>query len=231
MSSVKNFANKAIDLDIHVRTKIVRYWSYIESAAVRIGNDILEVQGSADKEDGDAKLHYWSNFEYLADLTEIGGFPVEISPRRNKYTIDLSSSFPGQKIEINTFKEFVGVKIVGATEESFGDSVGLSGNFASGKTLARDGVTEINDFNELGMEWQVLPSDGRFFHQLTAPQFPEKCFLPEDPRGERARRLSELQISEEAAEEACAGLEDEFSRKGCVYDILATQDLGMAGAY
>jgi len=231
MASVKNFANREIDLDIHVRTKIVRYWSYIESASIRIGSDVLEVKGSADKEDGDAKLHYWINFEYVGELTDLAGFPVSISPRRGQYTIDLGSAYPGQKIVMNTFKEFVGVKIVGATGESFGEAVGIFGDFKSGKTLARDRATEIHDFNDLGSEWQVLPSDGKLFHEMSSPQFPEMCLLPEDPRGERVRRLTESQITEEAAEAACAGLEDEFSRRGCVYDILATQDIDMVGAY
>jgi len=80
-------------------------------------------------------------------------------------------------------------------------------------------------------EWQVLPSDGKLFHEMARPQFPELCYLPEDPRGDRARRLAESDISEEAAEKACANLKDELDRKDCVYDILATQDMDMVGAY
>ena len=76
-----------------------------------------------------------------------------------------------------------------------------------------------------------MPSDGKLFHDSQKPQFPEKCYLPEDPRGERARRLAESSVTEEQAEAACAGLKDEFDRKGCVYDILATQDMDMVGAY
>jgi hypothetical protein len=231
MSSVKNFANRDIDLDIHLRTKMVRHWSFIKTAAIRIGDDILEIEGSAVKEDGLDKRHYWINYEYLGPLTELAGFPVTISPRSNVYTIDLDSVYPGQSIEIKTFKEFVGVKIHGATEESFGTSVGIIGHFQSGKTLSRDGATVIDDFNDLGMEWQVLPSDGKLFREASHPQFPELCLLPEDPRGDRARRLAESDISEEAAEAACAGLKDELDRKDCVYDILATQDMDMVGAY
>ncbi|CAJ1928745.1 unnamed protein product [Cylindrotheca closterium] len=232
MTKVKNFANKDIDLDIHLRTSMVRYWSYIKAASIRIGNDILEVQGSsAAKEDGEDKRHHWINFEYRGDIADLGGFPVTISPRNDKYIIDLDSAYPGQMIEIKTYKEFVGVKIIGATEESFGNAVGITGDFNTGNTYARDGNTVLNDFNELGMEWQVLPSDGKLFHEMARPQFPELCYLPEDPRGERGRRLDESNITKEEAEAACAGLDDEFDRKGCIYDILATQDLDMVGAY
>lgn len=232
MAKVKNFANRiGIDLDIHLRTKMVRYWSYIEAAAIRIGADILEVKGSSAQEDGDDKLQYWSNFEYRGELSDLAGFPVTISPRRNNYVIDFGSAYPEQKIEISTFKEFVSVKIIGATEASFGTSIGMTGEFKTGNTLARDGVTELNCFNELGQEWQVLPSDGKLFHEMSRPQFPEHCFLPEDPQGERARRLAESNITEKAAEAACAKLKHELDRKDCVYDILATQDMDMVGAY
>jgi hypothetical protein len=229
---VNNFAKRAgIDLDIHIRTKMVRYWSYIKSAAIRIGDDILEVEGSVAKEDGLEKRHYWTNYEYRGPLTEIGGYPVTISPRNNLYTINLDKDFPGQKIEIKTFKEFVSVKIVGASFESFGTSAGIIGDFKTGKTLGRDGKTVLNDFNDLGLEWQVLPADGKMFHEMTSPQFPELCLVPEDPRGDRARRLAESEITMEAAEAACASLKDPLDKKDCVYDILATQDLDMVGAF
>ena len=39
------FFTGGMGLDVHIRTKIVRYWSYIQSVAIRIGNDILEIQG------------------------------------------------------------------------------------------------------------------------------------------------------------------------------------------
>ncbi|CAJ1965720.1 unnamed protein product [Cylindrotheca closterium] len=232
MTKVQNFGNKqGNELEIQLRTSMVRYWSYVKSVAIRIGNDILEVEGSAAKEDGIAKRHYHINFEHLGLLNELGGYPVTISPRNNKYIIDLDQDYPGQKIEISTFKEFVGVKVVGANENSFGNAVGIMGDYKTGKTLARDGSTVLNDFNELGLEWQVLPSDGKLFHEAAKPQFPELCYLPEDPRGDRARRLAESEVTEEAAEAACANLKDEFDRKGCVYDILATQDMEMVGAY
>jgi len=215
----RTFGNQNVDLDIHLQTKLVRFWSYIKTAAIRIGSDVLEIGGF--------KNNYWINFEYQGELTDLSGFPVTISPSRKMYTVDLSSVYPGQKIEIKTFKEFVGVKVIGASEKSFGNAVGI----IRGKTLAQSGVTELHDWNELGMEWQVLPSDGLLFHENSFPQFPESCLLPEDPRGDRARRLSESTVSEEAAEEACARLKDEFSRKSCIYDILATQDMDMVGAY
>lgn len=232
-----NFAN-GLGLDIHIRTKLVRFWSYIQSVAIRIGSDILELQGSADPED--YQFHYWINYEYQAEIDFIGGFPVKgyskkVHSHKNKFEIDLSSVFGnedgGLKILISSFKEFLKVEFENASEEAFGKSVGLLGEFSTGKTLARDGSTVIDDFTDLGQEWQVLPADGKLFLESSIPQFPEMCIEPEDPRGERRRRLAESKISVKEAEAACASLKDPIDRKDCVYDILATQDIEMVGAF
>ena len=69
------------------------------------------------------------------------------------------------------------------------------------------------------------------FHDTSDPQFPKRCVLPEDPQGQRRRRLAESSVTYEQAEKACSNLADELDRKECVYDIIATQDLEMAGAY
>jgi hypothetical protein len=218
-------------LNIHIRTKIVRYWSYIKTVAIKIGNDILEIEGHADADDAEA--HYWVNFESRGELETLGGFPVtqELpSVYKRRYIIDLSSKYPGQSITVQLYKEFIRVKFNGE-EEVFGNTVGLMGDYKTGKTLARDGVTVIDDFTELGDEWQVLPFEPKLFHEISHPQFPENCVKPEDPRGERKRRLSESSISLEQAEKACATLKDPLIIKDCIYDILATQDLDMVGAF
>ena len=168
-------------------------------------------------------------------MDTIGGFPVSVridnGPRRkHMFEIDLSSKYPGQKILIDTMKEFVKVSFINPGVEAFGNTVGILGDFAPGKTFARHHMTVLNDFNELGNEWQVLPADDMLFHDISFPQFPQRCVLPEDPQGQR-RHLMEGRISEEQAEAACAQLKDPFDRKDCVYDILATQDVDMAGAY
>jgi len=230
-----NFAD-GLGLDVQIRTKLVRYWSYIKTAAVRIGDDILEVEGGSDNESDMA--NYWINFDYQAKSNTIGGFPLGIYddgarpfPKR-RFEIDFNSKFPGQKIVIAIYKEFVKVDFVHASEEAVGNTIGILGDFRTGLTYARDHSTVIHDFNELGLEWQVRPADDMMlFHDISYPQFPKPCLLPEDPRGERRRRMDESGIAEEEAEKACATLKDPLSIKDCVYDILATQDLDMVGAY
>ncbi|CAJ1961471.1 unnamed protein product [Cylindrotheca closterium] len=227
------FAN-GIGLNVQIRTKLVRYWSYIKSAAILIGGDILEVQGSGDM---DREVsNYWINFEFQGKSTNIGGFPLALfddhvpgHPKR-RFEIDLSSKYPGQKIVISTFKEFVKVDFVNPSTNSFGNTVGMLGNFQSGQTLSRDQATVMHDFSDYGTEWQVLPADDMLFHDQSHPQFPEPCVLPEDPRGQR-RRLDEKSLTVEQAEAACSSLSNPLDVKDCVYDVLATQDLDMVGAF
>lgn len=223
-----------LGLDIHIRTKLVRHWSYIKTAVIRIGNDILEIEGSGKR--FDKEVHFWMNYEYQGNLTEFAGFPVTIKAdgsklHKNRIEIDLSSKYPGEKIVLSTFKEFVKVDFANPSVNAFGNTVGLLGDYTTGKTLARDGATVLDDFTDLGREWQVLPSDKKLFHKSSAPQFPELCIEPEDPRGDRVRRLDESSVTEEQAEEACAGIKDEYDHLDCIYDIIATQDVEMVGAY
>jgi hypothetical protein len=227
------FAN-GLGLEVQIRTKLVRFWSYIKSAAIRIGSDIVEIEGTADN--SDFALHYWINLEYRGEVGTLGGFPLTIKkPKATSHKtiieIDLSSKYPGQMIEISAWKEFIRVDFKNGSEASYGNTVGMLGDFKTGQTLSRDGVTVMDDFWAFGNEWQVLPTDDMLFHSVEQPQFPKKCIEPEDPQGERRRRLEESSITEEQAERACDGIKDPLDRKDCVYDILATQDLDMTGAY
>jgi len=225
-----DFAN-GLGLDVHIRTKIVRYWSYIQSVAIRIGTNVLEIQGNSDSNLDHP--NYWINFEHLGDLTTFAGFPVTQTtsgPHKRSYSIDLRTRIPGHSLRIDLFREFVRVKLNGE-KSAYRKTEGLLGDPITGKMLARDGVTELADYADFGNEWQVLPSEQKLFHEMDPPQFPERCLLPEDPRGERRRRLAESAISVEEARRACSALEDSLSIQDCVYDILATQDLEMVGAF
>lgn len=226
-----NFA-EGLGLDIQIRTKMVRFWSYIRNAAIRIGHDVIELEGSDDLQD--QSVRYWYNMEFKANnANTLGGFPMSIRRSHSKMTkieIDLNVKYPGVKIVLSTYKEFVRVDVEGATEEAFANTVGLLGDFNTGKTLARDG-SAIDNFREYGSEWQVRPGEHMLFHNTAEPQFPKKCLEPEDPRGERRRRLDESDITMEQAEKACSSLNDPLDQKDCVYDILATQDMDMAGAF
>lgn len=183
----ENFAD-GLGLQIQIRTKILRSWSFNQAVAIKIGNDILEIEGTTDDqlrkgaENQQSSNIYWINGVYQGPLKTIGGFPVRIQVvpyrrRRRNYIVDLGSVYPGQKIVLSTWNEYVRVDIQNGTLESFGKSVGMLGDFTTGKTVARDGITELlHDDLEYGSEWQVLPSDdGILFHNAIEPQFPNKC--------------------------------------------------------
>lgn len=37
---------EGLGLEVQIRTKLVRFWSHIKSAVIRIGDDILELEGA-----------------------------------------------------------------------------------------------------------------------------------------------------------------------------------------
>lgn len=233
------FFAEGLGLHVHIRTKIVGYWSYIQSVAIQLGDDTLEIEGSADA-DSDGEAHYWVNYKYQEDLAaaSFSEFPVTqkqdlSSPFKRSFTIDFDSKYQGQNITVETYKEFVRVRFNG-NEDLYGNTAGILGDYKTGKTYSRDGVSEVHDLVELGDEWQVLPYEPRLFHEKSHPQFPELCLKPEGPSsGDHKRRLTESDISIEGAEAACgaASLTDPLAVKECAYDILATQDLDMVGAF
>lgn len=206
-----------LGIDIHVRNKHRRDFAYIANAAVRIGSEILEVSGSG----------HFLNGVSGADLSEgISGFPIKykkVNDKSTNYIIDMHGD---GKIVIKTWKDFVSIKIEHGSPAYFGDSVGLLGNFYTGDLLARDGVTNLsNDINTFGQEWMVAPNEPVLFQTLEKNEI---CKLP-PPKTEKRRRLG-ASITEEAAAKACehVGAED---REFCIYDVLATNDFDMAGAY
>merc|ERR1712183_709341 len=205
----EGFAN-GLGLFVHIRTKVVRNWSYIKNVAIRIGKDTIEIEGHG----VNAINHHWINSEYLSEQETIGGFPLitHLHKKQTKrtYEIDLGSMYPNQKIAVSTWKEFVKVDFKNGNEESYGNIVGLLGSFKTGQTLARDGKTNLDDFSVLGSEWQVHPNEPMLFREVEEPQFPQKCVEPEDPQGERRRRLDEMTVAEDEAEAACAHLANEW---------------------
>ena len=155
-SRTPTFAN-GLGIDVHIRTKLVRHWSYIQAVSIRIGNDIIELHGSSAEFDPD--VHYWFNYEFQDEIETMAGFPVTLFNKKTKshktsITIDLSSISPGQKIVVKTFKEFLKVDFHEPAAKAFGNVVGMLGDFSTGKTLSRDGATVIDDFTDLGHEWQ-----------------------------------------------------------------------------
>jgi len=217
---------------IHIRSKKTKEWSYISTAVVQIGGETFEVAGT---KDGDT---HWLNTkkvnsdEWESDSVQISGFKIIFNqPHSNQreYWIDLGNS---ESIQIKTWKNMVRVDAaVDYGKDTFAGSLGLMGSYPKGIMLARDGVTAMVELENFGQEWQVLSSESKLFRMVDGPQQPQQCEIAS--KTEMRRRLSQSNVSRQAAELACSHSmnksDEEFDL--CVFDVMAMGDKSAAGAY
>ena len=213
----------ALDLDIHVRTTIRREYSFISTAALRIGDDVLTVSS-------------WGDFAINGvhgaqgkEAMSIGGFPVSQAQFNKKHT-RLEVSLGGgndEKLVLSTFKDLVSVTIHQGRAENFQTSSGMMGSF-HGQLLGRDGKTIFEDMDMFGQEWQVRGDEPKLFETSREPQYPKQCRLPSESVA-TTRRLGEG-IARSKAEAACAHFADENRKKACVFDVMAVGDVDIAKA-
>jgi len=212
-------------MDVHVRTKKTRRWSYISSAALRIGEETFEV-----RQDG----HYLNGKKDASLESGIAGYSItyehlnvgHVDHKQKQYVVTLNSK---ESILFRTFQDMIRVDVKSTTGESFKDSHGLMGTYGSNSMrLGRDYTTVINDFDEFGKEWQVRAHESSLFHNVEGPQAPAECVMP--TLSTNRRRLGELKVSYVDAEIACARL-SERDRDMCIFDVLAIDDIDVAGAY
>lgn len=205
---------EGLGLTVHFRTKARREYSYIESAAIKIGKEDIFELGSFGQ--------YFVNGISNAEMpSTIAGFPITHDHKKEHlhvFTVDLDKH---GSVILHVFKDLVGVKFKHSKVGDFATSVGLMGDFASGAHLARDMKTVLVDNTEFGQEWQVLPEEPQLF-MTKAPE--GKCVIPL-PKTETSRKLGEG-VSKEAAEEACAHVIEAHDQ--CVYDVIATGDVDIA---
>jgi hypothetical protein len=229
-------------MDIHIRTKIRFSWSYIETAILRIGQHTLDIMG------GDLR-RYWINGVFGSggndSPSKIGSYTVDYvkkgtSPSKQRiYTVNLGK---GEHIILKTYKDFVSVDLKALNDDTFADSIGLMGSYTKGHKVARDGETIMDDPIAFGQEWQVLATEPKLFHSLKGPQQPlQQCEMPAKrslKKNKGKKRLDQpeveempaVTISQAAAEVACCHVTRE-ERDLCVFDVMATSDIDMAGAY
>jgi hypothetical protein len=213
-------------------TILVRRWSYIKTAAVRIGNDVLEVSGGKERK-------YWVNGvegSYDADF-EFSSLNLKVNANHieecncTRVRIDLDNA---DAIGFETMKDFVRVNVhqTDPKWKKFANARGLMGSHPYGVTFARDGDTIIEDSNAFAQEWQVLATEPTLFHTIEGPQHPTKCIMPTElPKEEQRRHLGESIISRDDAELACAHVLNGDERDACIFDVMATNDKEIAFAY
>jgi len=215
--------------DLQARTKIQDYFSYIESMAMKIGNNRLEFH----------KDHFYLDdvmytpadlpLTFGDDLFTVENAPIDHGKNADYYQYYKVDLHEKSSVLFKFYKKFLTFEISGHPAD-FADSVGLMGEFNTGDMIGRDGRM-IDNFDEYGFEWQVTPSDNALFRDTTrAPQLPyEKCRMPTGARPARRHLRSNMALFEQA-QEACAHI----SGKGldlCVDDVLTTGDLGLASLW
>jgi hypothetical protein len=215
-----------LGLDVHIRTKIRRDMSYISSAALRIGSDVLEVESQG--------VYYLNGVLSAVLPAEFSGFAFSHTQPTNKQHVFEVYLGGRERIKLKTYKDFVSVLIEQGQKKHFGDSAGLMGDFTTGRMIGRDGKTVIDDANAFGQEWQVLETESSLFHTVRLPQHPNVCTMPPPMQASQVRRrlLSESSsVDQLAAEKACEQWGE--GKDDCVFDVLTTGDLEMAvvGAY
>lgn len=212
-------------LEVHIRTQHRYEYSFISSAAIRVGEDTFEVQsfGQYSMNGVDSAVGEMGE----NNIPLLGGFPVyhrQASKKRQEFDIVLGVS---ENITISTFKDMVSVAIHGSTEEHFGQVSGILGSF-EGIRYGRDGTSTFqDDMNAYGQEWQVRDTEDGLFQVARAPQYPQKCRLPGSTTSQKSRRLGEKTVRMEEAQVACSKYEG-YRKTACVHDVLSTGDLDIA---
>jgi len=212
-----------VGLDIHVRTRKMLQWSYIDVAVARIGKDVLEVKGGVDG-------GFWINGVQgngNEDKLMVSGYEIRynlLNEKSQKLVIDLGD---GDGIVFKTWNSFVSVSIEKPKDEKFVGSVGLMGSFPEGLKIGRDN-TIIEEINDFGQNWQVLSTEPKLFRNLDGPQHPQQCEIPSSV--DMRRRLAASLVSVEEAKKACASVSGE-DMDLCIFDVMATNDRLSAGAY
>jgi len=213
-----NFGN-GLGLDVQVRTTQRSWYSFIDTAVVRIGNDILEV--------GTHGIHYLNGDAKIDFKKTLAGYPIKYDKyhrgkggKERVYQIQLGEH---EYIHIRAYKDFLFVSLAPGVYMDLQDAVGLMGDWSEGKMLARDGKTVIEDPDRFGAEWQVQKDS--LFQNSRAPQFPIQCVAA--PPVDMDRKLKESKVSRDDAERACSTWAGKH-RESCIFDVMVTGDLDYA---
>ena len=221
----EQFANGQ-GFDLHARTTIDTYYSYIEGLALGIGDTVLEIEQDGFYVDGD--LYSFDALPLKFGTSEDGMYVLEMTGhKKDSKNLALKTSSGNDIISFKVYKHFLQYTLGGRTDLS--DAVGLLGQFSTGNMYGRDGQT-FENFKEYAFEWQVRPDlDPSLFHEPREPQLPhELCRLPTAARPGRRQLRAANEGLYEQAEKACAAVvNNDHDHQLCVEDIMMTGDLGL----
>ncbi|CAB9525286.1 expressed unknown protein [Seminavis robusta] len=185
---------RELGMRIDIRTQIHGSASGVTQAAVRIGDQVLEVAG------GQGKEWIWVNGvpnEDLEDgewyLSSIDGLVVRLREDGDdrEAVIYVDGYIEKLVFKANRAHDFVHLDMErkgGKGSKNYEGSTGLLGSHAlNGLRVGRDGETLIQDINEFAQEWQVREDEDRLFHNYddTMVLAPSKCLLLSGNAAER----------------------------------------------
>jgi len=210
-------------LDIHIRSAPLRHvFSYVSNAAVRLGEDVLEVASEG--------KHYINGvLQEIGTTGMLSGHLVTSSvnkKRRFTFKVKLEGK---TEVILRLYKNWISITVMHAHENDFGDSVGLMGTFQDAAWLGRDGITVHQDIAHFGRDWRVQGDKDGLLFQEPSP-FPDHCDEPEETAAmrEQRRRLAEATITREEAMEVCEKYGNGAHIEDCVGDVQISGDLEMA---
>ncbi len=229
---------------VHIRTTRVDRphdgvsYSYISSAAVKFGNNIIEVSddgnlvinGAPSQQDIDS--HHADDSVITLDGHTLTRSTKGTKGRITVFELDLDDN-KIIRIRCNTKLGMIYVDIEG----HFPNTVGLLGAPAGedGRLLSRDKSLDMtNHWNSFGEDWQVRDTDPMLFTDKTRfPQYPMGCVYEASSDSNRnlRRRLraeSEVEgVTLDVAREACAKRFGDLNQF-CIDDVMATGDVELA---
>ena len=216
MAKSPEFAD-GLGLYVHGRTEIIEdSWSLISNAAVRIGDDVLELSNKG--------ALYFNGNEITADdeapMSMAGVYNItrEIKMLNNipKTDVSVSLNEGKSKVKFSLFKRLIAVHVGAAVE----DTNGMLGNRAIDGLVGRNNIV-LDSANDMGAHWQVSNEEPMLFREAAFPQYPETCVLPKVES--RNRKLRSSPVHRRRAEESCAGVTGD-KLQFCIEDVLLTGD-------
>jgi hypothetical protein len=208
-----------LGLRLHVRTTRVAYFSYIQEVALQIGEDVLQFNNDVE--------NFLINGKVVEEQrrwheTLLAGYTVRRDKKAISVRLDKSAK---AKIDFIVRKNgFPAVVVDGADTDLFKCSLGLLGEWSTGKKIARDGMTDMDDpdATDFALEWQVRDTEPMLFQEARLPQFPTTCTPPKKMMGNRLGRSH----MEKEAEKACAHWKED--KEDCIFDCIATRSVLVA---
>jgi len=211
-------------LRVHIRTKIRQSYSFVQGAAVQIGNEVFEI----------TTKKYFLNGEVVHDLPDnFAGYKMEYlnslnwCAKRNctdtvivKLDLDEDGS-----IHVATYKGFLYVKVRGG--EAFQNATGILGSTGVDGQFARDG-NQVFDDMLFAEGWQVLDKEPKLFVNNRYPQHPDSCIAP--PENTMRRIIDASGSLYKIALTACSSA-GKADKDFCIFEVIETGDVDMAMPY